>query len=49
MEGKYTDIISHTAAVYSDWAALQSRLKSQKHVLVNGQDLSIAEVVAVSL
>lgn len=39
----------HAYAAYSEWAALQNRLGSREPVLVNGRDLSIADVVAVSL
>ncbi|KAL2262979.1 hypothetical protein VTK26DRAFT_8708 [Humicola hyalothermophila] len=39
----------HAYAAYSEWAALQRRLESREPVLVNGCDLSIADVVAVSL
>jgi len=41
--------IPHASAVYADWIALQNKLRSKKHVLVNGRDLTIADVVAVSL
>jgi phenylalanine ammonia-lyase len=47
--GKRTETVPHASVVYSQWAALQSRLGSAKHVLVNGRDLTIADVVAVSL
>ncbi|KAK4153258.1 L-Aspartase-like protein [Chaetomidium leptoderma] len=39
----------HASAAYSDWVALQNRLGSDEHVLVNGRDLTVADVVAVSL
>jgi phenylalanine ammonia-lyase len=42
-------VIPHASAAYSDWIALQNRLRSRKHVLVNGRDLTVADVVAVSL
>ncbi|KAL2021857.1 hypothetical protein VTK56DRAFT_6452 [Thermocarpiscus australiensis] len=40
---------SHACATHYEWVALQNRLRSSEAVLVNGQDLSIADVVAVSL
>ncbi|GAB1318113.1 Phenylalanine ammonia-lyase [Madurella fahalii] len=39
----------HACAAYSEWVRLQHRLQSQGPVLVNGHDLAIADVVAVSL
>ncbi|KAH6616092.1 L-Aspartase-like protein [Chaetomium sp. MPI-SDFR-AT-0129] len=39
----------HASAAFSNWVALQSRLQSQQSVIVNGRDLSIADVLAVSL
>jgi phenylalanine ammonia-lyase len=39
----------HMSAAYSDWVALQGRLRSGNDVTINGRDLSIADVVAVSL
>lgn len=41
----------HAYAAYSEWVALQNRLESASPnpVLVNGRDLSIADVVAVSM
>lgn len=49
VDGKHPETMPHASAVYSEWAALQSRLGSETHVLVNGRDLTIADVVAVSL
>jgi phenylalanine ammonia-lyase len=46
---KYGTQTEHASAVYSDWVALQDRLRSQGEVVVNGRDLTIADVVAVSL
>lgn len=39
----------HASAAYLEWVALQSRRQSSEHVLVNGHELTIADVVAVSL
>lgn len=39
----------HASAVYAEWAALQQRLESEATISINGSDLSIADVVAVSL
>ncbi|KAL1841150.1 hypothetical protein VTJ49DRAFT_7375 [Mycothermus thermophilus] len=39
----------HASSVYADWAALRRRLCSKEHVLVDGQTLTIPDVVAVSL
>jgi hypothetical protein len=40
----------HASAAYHEWAALQTRLVgSSSEVCVNGRDLTIADVVAVSL
>ncbi|KAG7284939.1 hypothetical protein NEMBOFW57_009554 [Staphylotrichum longicolle] len=39
----------HASAAYLEWVALQSRRQSSDHVLVNGHELTIADVVAVSL
>ncbi|KAL2133201.1 hypothetical protein VTI74DRAFT_2746 [Chaetomium olivicolor] len=39
----------HASAAYSEWVALQNRLRSNEAVLVNGRDMTIADVVAVSL
>ncbi|KAK4238774.1 L-Aspartase-like protein [Achaetomium macrosporum] len=43
------NIALHASAAYSDWAALQEKLRTHEAVLVNGRDLTIADVVAVSL
>jgi hypothetical protein len=42
-------VTPHTYAAYSEWVALQNRLRSPSPVVVSGCDLSIADVVAVSL
>lgn len=39
----------HASSIYSEWVALHSHLRSGQPVVVSGQDLSIADVVAVSL
>ncbi|KXX73932.1 Phenylalanine/tyrosine ammonia-lyase [Madurella mycetomatis] len=39
----------HACAAYSEWVGLQHQLQSQGPVLINGRDLTIADVVAVSL
>jgi phenylalanine ammonia-lyase len=39
----------HASASYAEWVALQDRLRSHENVLVNGRDLSLADVVAVTL
>ena len=48
MDGK-GDGAPHASAAYLEWAALQNRRHSGEHVLVNGRDLTIADVLAVSL
>ncbi|KAL2157281.1 hypothetical protein VTH06DRAFT_6219 [Thermothelomyces fergusii] len=40
---------AHASAAYRDWAALQDRRHSLEAVAVNGRDLTISDVVAVSL
>ncbi len=47
--GNRRDATPHASAAYQEWAALQSRLGSSTDVRVNGRDLTIADVVAVSL
>ena len=42
-------VCSHANAVYTEWAAVRQRLESEAAISVNGSDLSIADVVAVSL
>ncbi|KAK4244977.1 L-Aspartase-like protein [Corynascus novoguineensis] len=42
-------VIPHASTAYLDWAALQSRRQSGTSVIVNGRDLILADVVAVSL
>ncbi|KAK3904444.1 L-Aspartase-like protein [Staphylotrichum tortipilum] len=45
-----TTATPHSSAAYHEWAALQARLHgSSADVCVNGRDLTIADVVAVSL
>ncbi|KAK3305872.1 L-Aspartase-like protein [Chaetomium strumarium] len=44
-----TKTTPHATALHSDWVALQERLGTHEPVLVNGRDLTIADVVAVSL
>lgn len=39
----------HASAAYSEWVTLQKRRHSGEHVSVNGRDLTIADVLAVSL
>jgi phenylalanine ammonia-lyase len=39
----------HASATYAEWVALQDRIGSHENVLVNGRDLTLAEVVAVTL
>ncbi|KAH6637089.1 L-Aspartase-like protein [Chaetomium tenue] len=41
--------VPHASAAYLEWAALQNRRHSGEHVLVNGRELTIADVLAVSL
>ncbi|KAK4462679.1 Phenylalanine/tyrosine ammonia-lyase [Cladorrhinum samala] len=41
-------VCSHANAVYTEWAAVRQRLESEAAISVNGSDLSIADVVAVS-
>ncbi|KAH6845612.1 L-Aspartase-like protein [Chaetomium sp. MPI-CAGE-AT-0009] len=41
--------VPHAFAAYSEWVRLQSRRQSKKHVLVNGRELTIADVLTVSL
>ncbi|SPQ24317.1 bf01130c-d5eb-4029-8525-0da1635b5cf8 [Thermothielavioides terrestris] len=43
------NLTPHANAAYADWVALQSRLRTRDAVVVNGRDLTIADVVAVSL
>ncbi|KAL2150467.1 hypothetical protein VTH82DRAFT_7030 [Thermothelomyces myriococcoides] len=46
---KRQSTLPHVTTTYQDWAALQGRRESAEPVLVNGRDLTIADVVAVSL
>jgi phenylalanine ammonia-lyase len=48
MDGK-GERVPHASAAYSEWVTLQNRRHSGEHVLVNGRDLTIADVLAVSL
>ncbi|KAK3299443.1 L-Aspartase-like protein [Chaetomium fimeti] len=43
------DAVPHAFAAYSEWIRLQNRRHSRKDVLVNGRELTIADVLAVSL
>ncbi|EAQ90464.1 hypothetical protein CHGG_02399 [Chaetomium globosum CBS 148.51] len=47
MDGKEHGV-PHASAAYLEWAALQNRRNSGEHVLVNGRELTIADVLAVS-
>ncbi len=47
--GQPRNTTPHASAAYSDWAALRARIRSPAHVSINGRDLTVADVVAVSL